>query len=337
MSWRLWLPYRVFPQVPVIALGSSLQIALFVLFFVIAVALLFKPLNSFLLLGFMITEIITLLGDEMRWMPWAYQFLFILLAILINKKNPRFAINSIILILSSSYLFSGLQKINGNFLYYIWQRLIMIRFFRLPPAVYRNRTMYWAGLSIPLFEIASAILILLPKQRKIFALFPIFIHVFIILFLSPIGIDYNYSVVPWNVAMAIFIYILFVKAPVVFSFSETFYKGNVAITLIWTVLPFAGLFGYWDKFLSSGVYSGNVPYMIIYLPDTSVIPSELKPYVAHSKYGYHGLHQFINLHEWGMKELQVAIPPEPRIYKEVGQLFKEKYTDLQPVCVVSER
>ena len=274
-----------------------------------------------------------MLGDEIRWQPWLYQFLFIVFAILVNKRKPSYAINIIILILSSTYFFSGLQKINGGFLQNVWINLVLIRFLHLPIAITNSRFVHYAGLIIPLFEVLAGIFVLLPKQRKLFAFFPISMHLFVLLFLGPLGIQYNAIVLPWNAAMAVFIYVLFIANNNTFVFARTIYHWNILIAFAWMVLPIAGMFGYWDKYFSSSLYSGKNHNMKIYLADTTAIPIELAPYVLYSKKGFQNIHKVISLHGWSMQELNVPVPPEKRIYKSIEISFQKKYSYLHPVFV----
>lgn len=333
ISWKLWLPFHSLPAVPFITLPSFVQIALFVSFFIIAAMLFLKPGNRYFLLCLLVIEIISMLGDELRWQPWQYQFLFIAFAIFINTKKPCLAINSIILILASTYFFSGIQKINTGFLQNIWLRQILVHFLHFSKAVYSSRLLRYSGLVVPAVEITAGILLLLPRQHKMFTIFPIGMHLFVLLFLGPFGIQYNPVVLPWNAAMAAFVYFIFIRGNAIFSFTELLRGWNKAIAFAWLILPVAGLLGYWDKFFSSSVYSGVNHNMKIYLTNTTTIPSEIAPFIRYEKTGFQGFHQVINLHDWSMNELNVPVPPEQRIYKSIELSFTEKYSNLKPVFV----
>ncbi len=333
ISWKLWLPAHSFPVVPFLALPTFVHIALFVSFFILSILLFIKPTNRYLLLGLLVTEMISMLGDELRWQPWLYQFLFIVFSIVINSKKPRLVINSIIFILASTYFFSGLQKINKDFLQNVWLRQILVHFLHFSNAVYSSRLVRYSGLIVPAVEITAGVLLLLPRQHKLFLLFPIGMHLFVLLFLGPLGIQYNPIVLPWNAAMAIFIYLMFIRGNAVFSYRDLFTGWNKVIAFFWLVMPVVGMLGYWDKFFSSSVYSGISHNMKIYLADTTALPSQLAPFVVYEKKGYQDIHQVINVHDWCMTELNVPVPPEARIYHSIELSFKEKYSNLKPVFV----
>ncbi len=331
ISYKLWLPNHTFPSIPFLSLPSFVQIALQASFFVITFLLLIKPLNRWLLLCLLLTETLSMLGDQLRWQPWVYQFLFILFSVFINHKKPKFAINNIILILASTYFFSGLQKINSGFLQNVWLRLVLVRFLHLPSTVYSSRILRYAGLIVPLIETATGILLLLPKQHKFYALLPMGIHLFVLVFLSPLGIHFNAVVIPWNVAMAAFIWILFLQNHSVFLFSLLLRGSNIVVGFAWMLLPIAGMLGYWDRYFSSSVYSGNSPYLLIYIADTASVPPELRTYLSYSKKGFQGLHTYINVNSWSLSELQVPVPPERRIHATIEQEFEKKYGVVKPV------
>ena len=331
ISWKLWLPDHSIPAVPFVNLPPPIQIFLLASFFVIALLLFIKPLNRCLLLCLLITEIISLLGDELRWQPWLYQFLFIAFAVFINAKKPKLAINSIVLILASTYFFSGLQKLNSGFLQTIWLRLMLVKFLHFSNSVYGSRFWRYAGLLVPLFEVMTGVLLLLPKQRKIFAWLPIGMHLFILLFLSPLGIRYNMIVMPWNAAMAGCVYILFIMNTTAFSFAGLLSKSNWIVALAWLILPVAGLFGYWDRFFSSSIYSGNNRHLVIYIKNSAAIPPELLPFVSYSKARFQDVHSYINVTEWCLAEFNVPPPPEKRISEAIELQFQKKYGYLQPL------
>ena len=333
MSWKLWITNRSFPQVPLVPLNSSLQLLLFVLFFVFSVLILIKPVNIFFLSSLLTIEIISMLGDQLRWHPWEYQFLFICFAVVLSKKNPQRAINSIIFIFASSYFFSGISKVNSSFLNDIWLRLMVVKALHFPHKVYYNSVIKYAGLAIPLIEIVCGILLLLPKRYKVTAWLPIGVHLFILLYFSPLGLSYDYIVFPWNVAMMIIVYLLFINNKTIFSFQDIFYKRNSIIIYAWILLPIAGIFGYWPPFFSFKLYSGKPLSMIIYILDTTNIPSEIKPYVRYSKKGHQDLHFYFRPFIWCNDELNVPIPPERRIYESLQASFEEKYRTMKFVFV----
>ena len=131
--------------------------------------------------------------------------------------------------------------------------------------------------------------------------------------------------------MAFLIWIIFGSNQNIFSFKAIRYKLNIVIAFAWMILPVVGLSGYWDRFFSSSVYSGNNLHLLIYPKDIAFVPSELKSHLIYSKQAYQGLHYYINTSDWCLSELQVPVPPERRIYAVIEKEVEEKYGRMQPV------
>ena len=334
VSWRLWLAERSFPLVPVVPYDPAIHIALFILFFVLVVLLYIKPHNRLLLYSLLITEAFTLLGDELRWQPWEYQFFFILLAVLINFKNEKRAINSVFFILAATYFFNGLQKLNPDFLSVIWTNMVLVSFLHLPLSVISNAFIQYAGFLIPAIEILCSFGLLFTRYNKQVARFLIGIHVFILLFLGPLGINTNIIVWPWNIAMIFFLYFVFIRNnTIAFYPPRIIYKWNWVITIACGLLPMAGLFGFWDANFSGDFYSGKEKYTRIFINNKSLVPSELQPYVQNEGAVYNGSNRSILISGWSLDELKILVPPQQRILRSIEQSFKLKYPQLQPVFI----
>ncbi len=150
-------------------------------------------------------------------------------------------------------------------------------------------------------------------------------HLFILVFLGPFGLNYNRIVWPWNFAMIIYLYLIFLKfEQVPFSFRTVFTSWNNLVFVFLGILPALNFAGWWDNYLSSGVYSGKLPQMIICVKDTSKC-RELKRFCKT------GTHQFcdgsnaINLQYWSMAETQMAPYPEIRAYEILQHKLEAKY------------
>ncbi len=176
ISWKLWIADRTFPLVPVVPYPAAVHIALALLFVLLVILLLIKPLHPLLLSLLLISELIALLGDQLRWQPWEYQFLCLLFATFINRKNEQRALNTIIFILAATYFYSGVQKWNGSFLSNVWARMILIRFLHLPLSFTRHVIVLYAGLLIPALEALCGAGLLFRPYRRWSAAFLIVMH-----------------------------------------------------------------------------------------------------------------------------------------------------------------
>jgi hypothetical protein len=197
----------------------------------------------------------------------------------------------------------------------------------LPVRLYTNPVIYYTGWIIPVAEILSGIFILLPKQKTFFAFLPISIHLFILLLLGPFGIRFNMIVLPWNIAMAIFVYLIVLYKRQSFSITSLFYKSNIIIGFTWLLLPIFSWAGYWDKYFSSSLYSGVKTYLHAYPKVPDNLPLSLQRHLYHLKTNYKGLTACINAQEWSLSELKVPIPPERRIYLSIADSLTRRYPD----------
>jgi hypothetical protein len=173
-------------------------------------------------------------------------------------------------------------------------------------------------------------LILKNKTFPIFGL--IAMHIFIFFILSPLGVNYNVVVWPWNILMAILLLFIY-HDKFDYKFQFGFFKKTytqVVIILIF-VLPSVNLFGGWEHYLSFGLYSGKNSNICLCF-DISEETKSLKPFVSETnKYNFCPNQSAIFLNKLALNDLKVPIYPEPRVYRYLEKSFKEKYpnTDFQ--------
>ena len=106
---------------------------------------------------------------------------------------------------------------------------------------------------IAFVEISVAILALVRPRAGAISCF--FLHVGIVLFMSPFFFDFNASVIPWNLATAVVGCALFWNETQI-NLATRWQKAFAAVFL---VLPF-GFYGGWvDRGLAFVLYSGNMP------------------------------------------------------------------------------
>jgi hypothetical protein len=324
ISLKLWLKDRDYPLTPIADLPSWLHITLLGIFFLAAAWIIIKPGNKYLLMILVVTEVLSMLADQTRLQPWHYQFIFTFFAIAFNRKDRQKALQAIVLITVSTYLFSGIQKINPDFINTIWSLPVLKNFFQLPDHIIHNRIVQLSGYIIPLIEITGAIGLLFRKTMKWTALLLIGMHIFVLIFLGPLGLNYNVIVWPWNFQLIILLWLLFIKNHLRLEAGKYANAANFIIAFFWIVLPIAGCFGHWDKFLSSGMYSGREKVSRFYFTDCQKIPAALKKYATCSN--ENGTAR-ISLTEWSIKELKVAPVSEKRVLKCITNRLNEKYAD----------
>jgi hypothetical protein len=323
LSWRLWVSSRLFPLSPV---SSVLPVVLFpfdyiwlflLLGILVGIAIIAQPRK--LILYFLVFAGLLSLWDQMRWQPWFYQCFFMLAAIGFyawkqpEAENQHVTLNACRLIVVLTYLWSGLQKLNANFVRDTWPDLAgpLLRLLpilkKLPP---------WLILIIPVVEILLGFGLLTRKFRNLTVLFAFATHVFVLTLLIWSG--ENVVVWPWNIAMALFVVILF------WQNNETSARNIVAgrnlfqpiLLLLFGVMPAFSLFNLWDSYLSAALYSGNTDRAVVLVsPDViSHLPAEIHAHIWQNSKPF-----FLDLNRWSYGELNVPAYPEPRVYRRVAE------------------
>ena len=355
MSLPLWLHDRLFPLAPTFgsfpSFGKPLDIILLGLLGLSLVANLFLSdrriqIATLALLG------ILLLQDQMRWQPWVYVYLLISLPfIFIPKKGEEkdvyeniWALRSIQVLLIGVYFWSGVNKFNPGFTEVTYQ-LMLTKLFGFPEGSSLHQTK-WLGYVIPFIEAAVAIGLFFVKTRKYAFWGVIFTHLVIISYLvSMLGDAGNPIVIPWNVAMMIFVFLAFFgqnnkivfreakpkskkrkakqkQAPVP-TFSRVFL---LLIVLTW-FMPALRLVGAWDNYLSFNLYTDSIKYLYIGVRGDALesLPPELNKYYSANNVLEEG--QTIDAFAWSFDELNVPIYPERRVYKAISRHFCEQSTN----------
>lgn len=228
------------------------------------------------------------------------------------------------------YIWSGIHKLNPNFIELIY-RSVLVDLFRI-----NNESIIASflqfGYIIPLIEISMGTALFFPKTRKIGVLIVVLSHLFILLYISPLGINDNTVVYPWNIAMALFTILLFWNTKnriIILGESNLQYKAlNIIIAILIWVLPSLNFAKKWDSYLSFSLYSGKTSnfYILIKDPEIEKTDSSIYKYYYRNIDGLSG-GKIIDIGDWSFRELNVPCYPETRIFKKLSkqlQLCNEK-------------
>jgi hypothetical protein len=333
MSWKVWSADRIFPILPPFSFSPEVPIifhfSIAVLSLIGLAVIFFFPKNIQLIFTVFILELIACFLDQMRWQPWEYKYLLIFMFYIFYYKNQKQFIWLCMILMISIYFFSGIFKLNGAFLNQIWERMILNRFFEIPSHFNSNPVIHYLGLIFPLFEISVAFGLLLSKYKRTFLLLAILSHIFVLIFLGPLGLNYNQIVWPWNILMIAMGFLLFFSS-VKIEMNELFkYKFNVVIVTIITILPFLNFFEIWDDYLSFELYSGKTKKMIICIDNPGIYP-ELNQFLnkKESRVNCNNSNN-IDVLSMTFNELNVPIYPEIRTFEIVKKRWIKKYPNLK--------
>lgn len=325
LSAPLWAGARLFPAAPpfpAIAVPSLLDTIVFAaLIACLAAALVVR--TPVVLRIAVVLAIVLAIRDQMRWQPWFYQYCFMLTALALyswpNEDAPdtHAVLNTCRLIVVGLYLHSGLQKLNPEFTGWVLPWMLQPFATALPP-VFKTLPR-WLGFGVPLLEICLAIGLATTRFRRYAIALAIVMLVFVLVTLGPLGNNWNKVVWPWNVAMALFVVVLFWRTDgvrfrdIICVRNWPFQKVVLVVFLILPVFSFANL---WDSYPSAALYSGNTnrARLFVEAPVKENLPPGIQRYLTQVK---NADRYWLDFHTWSFQELGVPPYPEARVFKAI--------------------
>jgi len=346
MSPGLWIGPRSYPEVPVWSLlppikgavAATLYGALFVLAGIAAIV----PRARWPIAGFLAVIVAFCLADQTRWQPWVFQYSFLLAAVgLVRDRTVASAgdlqtLNMARLVIAFTYVFSGLQKVNLNFMEneFSW---IITPITSLFPSM--TTPLDALGFLVPFVQVAFGLGLLTRRFRRASLAAAVGMHIFILAMFGPLGLNWNDIVWPWTAAMALFDVLLFsgrddfTWRDIVWNVRDLRHGAAMAL---FVVLPALSFFNLWDSYLSSALYSGNLTEAQIYLSDLGAAstPDGVRPYLVRTSENTNVL----NLQRWAIADLNVTPYAETRVFKTIaGDLCHALRDRNQLVLVVKEQ
>ena len=341
LSPKLWVSTRFYPLTPVAQFLKPLPYPLDYAVYILLLALLAvtaiarRPrwwiAASVLLLAALCAQ------DQSRLQPWCYQYAFMLLGTacsgsaclgsaclgsaclgsacfsLLSVEAP---LNVCRLIVAATYFWSGAQKLNPYFASGTFTWLAHPLAARFPALV------VGAGYAAPFIEMACAIGLLTRRFRAPAIAALIAMHALILLAIGPLGRGFNTVVWPWNIAMIVFLLLLFrhtLAGPREILWGPArFHRLTFALLGLAPALSF---FNLWDSYLSAALYSGNKNQGAIYMTKAVAghLPDEVDDDVSEEPDGSDKV--FVN--DWSFDELNAPAYPEIRIYKSAARKLCE--------------
>jgi len=345
MSRALWIGPRSYPLTPLSSLfpviGDTVALVLYVALFVLAGIALLAPKPGWPIAAFLAVMAAFCLTDQTRWQPWVFQFSLLLGAMAVHSWNgadadgERRMLNIARLIVASTYIYSGLQKFNLNFMEndFPWLVQPVTNLFPSTEKVLRG-----FGAAAPFIQVAFGIGLLTHRFRSISLISAVAMHLFILAMFGPMGLDWNNVVWSWTAALAVFDVLLFSGAD--FSWREIIWSRrdpvHLAAIVLFAILPALSFFNLWDSYLSAALYSGNLTEAQIYLSDAgkASLPAAIASRAVHTSPDTN----VVNLQRWAIEDLNVTPYPETRVYKAIARSVCGKLHDQrQLVLIVREQ
>ena len=251
----------------------------------------------------------------MRWQPYNVQYLLMVIGLLFYPSNTENLLNVFRLIIVTFFIWSGFQEFNTVFTDSIfpWMALPIVDKFpaKMEPYILEG------GFIFAALNILTGISLLFEKSRNIAVYSAIAIQLFLFYALSPMGNDWNHVILPYNIAMAFFSFILFYKSKFEIKdifWTKKFYYHQVAL-VFFTILPILSFAGLYDRMQSFNIYSGKAWYAKIYVTEKLVdrFPDGIKRYVYRPADG----DPYIETTYWSIDALEVSPYSEKRVYNHM--------------------
>jgi hypothetical protein len=323
LSFKLWVSDRQFPLVPAhsffLSVLQPIDGLLLIVLIGSLVALLFIK-KQWIVVSMLTSLVLLVAEDQMRLQPWVYLYFLIFLPFAFSQPPEGGSISRYLQwIFVACYLWSGVHKINPNFIDKTFQDVLGHLFSVSLPGRYKV-----FGYVIPFVEITIAILLVFIKTRKAGVVAAVATHLFILLYLSPLGIDRNYVVYPWNAAMMAGVVLLFWRNEetlFIFPKARVWRAFQLGSFVLLFVLPLLNLAGRWDHYLSFSLYADKTHHLFIAIEETEAkkLNGLYDNYVV-TLPGVGG-GRIIGADQWSMNELHVPVYPETRIFNSIARQF----------------
>jgi len=333
ISWKLWLTNRRFPLIPAFdflqIVSPGTHLLLYTTSIILLLLVIIKPQQYKLLSTVIIVEVLSCILDQNRWQPWEYQYVFMLFILLVNRNNEKNILFMLLIVICSTYFYSGLQKVNPHFIKQVWGHTVLRDFLHLPSNITLQSNILRLGYFLPLLEITLGIGLLLKKTRRIAIYTLLAMHILILMLIGPFGLWYNIIVWPWNLAMMAFLLIFLkqnIDTPDISSLISQ--KVNLLILIVCIIFPLLNFWGYWDFYFSSSLYSGRIDicYIELHHPDKNF---ELKEfYRKKNATDTVANKEMILLQDWALKELNTPPCPQVRVYKKIKTEWQKRYPNV---------
>jgi hypothetical protein len=324
LSPKLWVSTRFYPLTPVAPFLKPLPYPFDYAVYILLIALLAVTgvaprlssarwwiVASVLLLAALCAQ------DQSRLQPWCYQYALMLIGgACFSLSNADSSLNVCRLIVAAIYFWSGAQKLNPYFAPGTFTWLAH------PLAAHFPALVIKAGYAAPFVEMACAIGLLTRKFRTPAIAGLIAMHACILLAIGPLGHGFNTVVWPWNIAMIVFLLLLFrhsdARSREILWGPARFHR---VVFVLFGLAPALSFFNLWDSYLSAALYSGNKNQGAIYMTEAVAdhLPDEVDDDVSEEADGIDKL--LVN--DWSFDELNAPAYPEIRIYKNVARKLCE--------------
>ncbi len=346
VTWRLWTPQTVFPQVPFFRWAAGLPAWsewLGLAGMVLSLArVCWSPSGRWgtrALLIFAASTAGMVLLDQERLQPWAYQF--ILMAVVLTIADSRVALPLLRILIVSFYFHSALSKFDYTFLHTLGAQFLAA----LAGSVGGSVTSWsepWrlvAAAMFPTGELLIAMGLCSRRTRRLALGGAVLLHVLLLVILGPWGLNHKLGVLVWNVYFIWQDLILFggrrpmseVAADSPESSSQSRSGLGVwgwaqGVIVAAVLLPFLAPTTWFDLWPSWGLYAASAERvsLLVHRRELEQLPSDLQAFAVPTDDPDDPWIP-LRLDRWALSALDAPIYPQSRYQLGVAEAVIVRY------------
>ncbi len=349
VTWRLWTPQHVFPQVPLLSLaiaapawcdwlGGAGMVAGLLL------ALVSPERGRWATGGLLLyaaSAVAMFVLDQERLQPWAYQFT--VMALVLAWADGRSAAALLRLFVASFYFHSALTKFDYSFLHTLGQQFLetLASLAGGSIEVWSEPARVAAALVFPLGELAVAVGLCFARTRAAALAGAVVLHVLLLAILGPWGLDHKPGVLVWNAYFIVQDWLLFAP-PNLLTLGLLPKLGRRsaepddepprapwrvrALVAAVVLLPLLSPTGWFDMWPSWGLYASNSERVVLLVHRSQLdsLPEEVAPFVETPRDAADPWLR-VRLDRWALATLQAPIYPQARSQLGAARAIVERY------------
>ncbi len=358
VTWRLWMPQTVYPQIPLFAWAGRIPVPIEWTLLIVSIGgllvMLFAPMGALYwkygAASFALSVSTLFLIDQHRIQPWAYQIaLFSLLAAI---APARLAITLLRWLTISIYAHSALSKLDYSFLDTHGQQLANGIFQNFGQSIepWPESSRRFLAAMLPMGELLVAVGLCWRRTQSVALCFAIMMHVALMLAVGPWGLNHKPGVLVWNAFFVTLIVLLFGTAR---SRSRLLAAESVATPepikttcpLVWlaTIMSFAAIslpflepYGLFDHWPSWGLYASRPERVQLYVSksERNRMPPDLASLIDDPQFGFDWCR--LRIDDWSLRMLEAPAYPQERFRLGVALAVAENFELNDNVLVVIE-
>ncbi len=329
LTRKLWLGDRLYPLTPVWsglpAVPDPVDHVVYYALIAVSVAILVAPKPRPWLAAAAALYFSYSLFDQQRWVPFFNEIGALLLVLAAHdwrsteRERTDGALDTCGTVIALIYLWSGIQKLNYNFVDRVgpW----MLRPF-LPESLMAHA--WWLSFPMLLVEIGLCPLLFFRRTRSLGIVLAIGMHAFILLSAGPLGNDGNVQVWFWNIVSIALVLLVFrgnERGPSAFLATPAFPLQRLAVAFF-GVMPIFNFvviepLGRWDDFQAATLYSGNESDGVVDLSNEDF--ERLPPLIQGAVWEMEDGTNMLKLRDWAYAELNVPDYHAFRVHRNAAR------------------